>query len=225
MQMRYSLKHHYLNSQFNRLAKNNRHIGPDAMKTWRRITMKNKTENAQQEEHEVQNTNQEKQEEANPDMNKRVTRSGAVFLATVSKIHSILKQVPYSQDYNMAVILTSSSYSLSALKKGIKSQDNKVLTEAERVILSINHTKLNPTNIFSQDPTPSHSGNSVQFSEKIKVWFPDEDRSDYMILKDPNPNDSKNIPTKLFQYFDLDFSTTELFQICEKYHGEILSQK
>ena len=143
----------------------------------------------------------------------------------LSNLQSILKQVLYSQDYNMAVILTSSSYSLSALKKGIKSQDNKVLTEAERVILSINHTKLNPTNIFSQDPTPSQSGNSVQFSEKIKVWFPNENRSDYMILKDPNPNDSKNIPTKLFQYFDLDFSTTELFQSCEKYHGEILSQK
>ena len=125
----------------------------------------------------------------------------------------------------MTVILTSSSSSLSALKKGIKSQDNKVLTEAERVILSINHTKLNPTNIFSQEPKPSHSGKSFQFSENIKVWFPDEDRSDYMILKDPNPNDSKNIPTKLFQYFDLDFSTTELFQICEKYHGEILGPK
>ena len=82
--------------------------------------MKNKTENAQQEEHEVQNTNQEKQEEANPDMYKRVTRSGAALLATVSPLHPILKSVTYSTDYNMAVILTSSQPNLSALKKGIQ---------------------------------------------------------------------------------------------------------
>ena len=92
MNMRYSLNHHYLNSQFNRLAKNNRYIGPDAAKTWRRITMKNKTKDAQQEEHEVQDTKPEKQEEAepHPDMFRRITRSGTAFLATVSPLHSIL---------------------------------------------------------------------------------------------------------------------------------------
>ena len=99
------------------------------------------------------------------------------------------------------------------------------MTETERVILSINHTELNPTNIFSQEAKPSHSGNSVQFTEKTEVWFPDEKKYDYMILKDPNPSDSKNIPTKFFQFFDLDFSSTELFQTCEKYHGEILDSK
>ena len=85
MNMRYSLNHHYLNSQFNRLAKNNRYIGPDAAKTWRRITMKNKTKKAEEEEHEVLDTRTEKQEEAepDPDMFRRITRSGTAFLANV----------------------------------------------------------------------------------------------------------------------------------------------
>ena len=158
-------------------------------------------------------------------MYKRVTRSGAALLATVSKLHPILKHVPHSRDYSMAVILTSSSSSLSALKKGIKSQDKKVLTETEKAILSIDHTKLKPTNIFSQEAKPFHSGNSVHFTEKTEVWFPDEKKYKYMILKDPNPNDSKTIPINFIQFLDLDFSTTELFQTCEKYHGEISSSK
>ena len=182
--------------------------------------MKNKTENAQQEEHEVQNTNQEKQEEANPDMYKRVTRSGAALLATVSQLHPILKHVTHSQDYSMAVILTSSSSSLSALKKGIQSQDKKILTETEKAILPLDHTKLKPNNIFPQEAKPFHSGKNVNFTENTQVWFPDEKKYRYMILKDPNPEDFKTIPINFLQFFDLDFSTNELFQGCEKYQGE-----
>ena len=167
--------------------------------------MKNKTENAQQEEHEVQNTNQEKQEEADPDMYKRVTRSGAVFLATVSPLHPILKSVTSSTDYNMAVILTSSQPNLSALKKGIQSQDRKHLTEKERSILSIDHTKLKPTNVFPQQVKPSHSGNSVNFAEKTEIWFPDEEKYIYMTLRDHSQDDCKTIPINFIQFLDLDF--------------------
>ena len=57
MDMRYSLNHLYLNLHFNRLSKNNRFIGPDATKTWRRITMKKNKNEAQQEQHDAQETN------------------------------------------------------------------------------------------------------------------------------------------------------------------------
>ena len=182
--------------------------------------MQNKTEDAQQEEHEVQDTTQDKQEEANPDMHKRVTRSGAAFLATVSPLHSIMKKMTHSQDYSMAVILTSSSSSLSALKRGIQNQDKKTLTEAEKAILSLNHTQLQPNNIFPQVPEKSQSGKNVKFTENTQVWFPDEGKYRYMILKDPNSEDSETIPMNFIQFFALDFSTRELFQRCERYQGE-----
>ena len=41
MDMKFNLTHQYLNSHFNRLMKNNKYIGPDAAKTWQRLTMKN----------------------------------------------------------------------------------------------------------------------------------------------------------------------------------------
>ena len=171
MNMRYSLNHHYLNSQFSRLAKNNRYIGPDAAKTWQRITMKNKTKEAQQEEHEVQDTRTEKQAEAepDPDMFRRVTRSGTAFLATVCPSHPILKSVTYSKDYDMAVILTSSQPSLAALKIGINSQDRKQLTETEKTILSTDHNKRTPTKSFHQQTKSFHSGRNVTFAEELEV--------------------------------------------------------
>ena len=150
MSMRFSLNHLYLNSHFNRLAKNNRFIGPDAEKTWRRITMKNKANEAQQEEHDVQETNTDIEAEAtpDPDMFRRVTRSGTAFLASVSTSHPILKNVAFNKDYDMAVILSSSQHSLAALKAGIHSQDRKPLTDTEKGILSIDHNKLTPTLSF-----------------------------------------------------------------------------
>ena len=94
------------------------------------------------------------------------------------------------------------------------------MTETEKSILSIDHTKLKPTNIFPQQVKPFHSGNSVNFTEKTEIWFPDEEKYIYMTLKDPSQDDSKTIPINFIQFLDLDFSTAELFQTCEKYHGE-----
>ena len=184
--------------------------------------MQNKTEDAQQEEHEVQDTTQDKQEEANPDMHKRVTRSGAAFLASVSPLHSIMKEMTHSQDYSMAAILTSSSSSLSALKRGIQNQDKKTLTETEKEILSLNHTQIQPNTIFPQVPEKSHSGKSVQFTENIQIWFPDEREYKYMALTNHQLETSVNIPINFIQFFALDFSTRELFQKCEKYLGDSL---
>ena len=130
-----------------------------------------------------------------------------------------MKQVTHSQDYSMAVILTSSSSSLT-LKRGIQNQDKKILTEAEKAILSLNHTKLQPNNIFPQETEKSQSGKNFKFTENTQVWFPDEGKHMYMILKDPNSEDSETIPMNFIQFFALDFSTRELFQRCERYQGE-----
>ena len=184
--------------------------------------MQNKTEDAQQEEHEVQETPQDKQEEANPDMPKRVTRSGAAFLASVSPINSIMKKRTHSQDYSMAAILSSSSSSLSALKRGIQNQDRKKLTETEKEILSLSHTQIKPNTIFPQVPDKSHSGKSVQFNENIQIWFPNEREYKYMALTNNQSETSVNIPINFIQFFALDFSTRELFQKCEKYLGDSL---
>ena len=109
--------------------------------------MKNKTKEAQQEEHEVQETNTDIQAEAtpDPDMFRRITRSGTAFLATVSPSHPILKSVTFNKEYDMAVILSSSEHSLAALKAGINSQDRKPLKDTEKGILSIDHNKITPT--------------------------------------------------------------------------------
>ena len=119
----------------------------------------------------------------------------------------------------MAVILTSSQPSLSALKIGINSQDRKQLTETEKLILSTDHTKLKPTNIFPQQIKPFHSGSNVTFAEESELWFPDEAKYLYMTLRDHTQDDCKTILINFIQFLDLDFSIAELYQTCEEYHG------
>ena len=101
--------------------------------------MKNKETEVDQQEHDVQETNTNKEAEAtpDPDMFRRVTRSGTALLASVSTSNSILKSVAFNKDYDMTVILSSSQHSLAALKAGINSQDRKPLTQTEKSILTI----------------------------------------------------------------------------------------
>ena len=120
------------------------------------------------------------------------------------------------------VSCTSSSCSLSALKRGIQNQDKKTLTETEKEILSFNHTQIQPNTFFPQVPEKSHSGKSVQFTENIQIWFPDEGEYKYMALTNHQLETSVNIPINFIQFFALDFSTRELFQKCEKYLGDSL---
>ena len=107
MDMKFNLNHLYLNSHFNRLLKNNKFIGLDAEKTWRRLTMKNKGIEVDQPEYDAQETNTNKRVEAtpDPDMIRRVTRSGAALLASIIPSSSILKSVAYNPNYDMTIIL------------------------------------------------------------------------------------------------------------------------
>ena len=126
MDMKFNLNHQYFNSHFNRLMKNNKYIGPDAAKTWRRLTMKN-----QEIEVDHPETDAEKPKTSNcdedppdPDMVRQVTRSSAALLATVNPFKSILKLVDYKSDYNMTTIYSYSPNSLDDLKVGINGHTN-----------------------------------------------------------------------------------------------------
>ena len=127
--------------------------------------MKNKAKEANQEEHDVQETNTNKEAEAtpDPDMFRRVTRSGAALLASVSPSNSILKSVAFNPDYDMTVILSSTQHSLAALKAGINSQDRKQLTQTEKSILSIDHKELTPNLSFQPKIKPIKS--DIPFSK------------------------------------------------------------
>ena len=97
MDMKFNLTHQYLNSHFNRLMKNNKYIGPYAAKTWQRLTMKNQEIELDQPEtyadKQIENQSRQSAEiepprsgppkngswdadPPNPDMMRRVTRSG-----------------------------------------------------------------------------------------------------------------------------------------------------
>ena len=65
--------------------------------------MKNKETEVDQQEHDVQETNTNNEVEATPDpyMFRRVTRSGAALLASVSPSNKILNSVAFNPDYDM----------------------------------------------------------------------------------------------------------------------------
>ena len=99
MDMKFNLNHQYLNSHFNRLMKNNKYIGPDAAKTWRRLTMKNQEIEVDHPETDAEepNTSNGDKGPPDPDMMRSVTRSGAALLASVAPSKSILKLVAYNR--------------------------------------------------------------------------------------------------------------------------------
>ena len=116
--------------------------------------MKNNGIEVDQPEYDVQETNTNKKVEAtpDPDMIRRVTRSGAALLASISPSSSVPKSVAFNPEYDMTVIFSSTQHSLEALKVGINSQDRKLLTPTEKSILSNNHRELTPNLSFSQNP-------------------------------------------------------------------------
>ena len=154
-------------------------------------------------------------------MLRRVKRSGAALLASMSPSNSILKSVTFKPEYDMTVILSSTQHSLAALKVGINSQDRKLLTSTEKSILSINHTELTPNLSFQPETKPNRSGKSITFNEKIEIWFPDETKYLYIDLKDQTPHKNKTIPINLVQFMNLDLSINELYTGCAEVYGAV----
>ena len=222
MEMKFNLNHLYLNSHFNRLLKNNKFIGPDAAKTWRRLTMKNQEIEVDHPENDAQESDTNKGVEAppDPDMMRRVTRSGAALLASVVPSNSILKLVAYNPDYDMAIISSYTPNSLGALKVGINSQDRKTLTSIEKNILSIEYEDLIPPLSFQSETIPNKSGKKVVFDEKIEIWSPDENKFLYSDLNDQIIYKSQTIPVNYIQFMDLDFLVHELYTACSDIYNE-----
>ena len=185
--------------------------------------MKNKWIEVDQPEYDAQETNTNKRVEAppDPDMIRRVTRSGAALLAYIIPSSSILKSVAYNPNYDMTIITSSTQHSLGALKVGINSQDRKPLTPIEKSILSINYRELTPHLSFQSETTPNTSGKKISFNEKIEIWFPDETKFLYVDLKDQTPHKNQTIPVNLVQFMDLDFSINELYTGCSEIYGAI----
>ena len=154
-------------------------------------------------------------------MLRRVTRSGAALLASITPSNSIFKIVAYNPNYDMTIITSSTPHSLGALKVGISSQDRKTLTPIERSILSIEYRDLTPHLSFQSETIPNTSGKKVSFNEKIEIWFPDETKFLYFDLNDQIRYKNQTIPVNLVQFMDLDFSIHELYTGCSDTYNEI----
>ena len=126
--------------------------------------MKNKGIEVDQPEYDAQETNTNKKVEAtpDPDMIRRVTRSGAALLASISPSSSILKSLAFNPEYDMTIITSSTQHSLAALKVGINSQDRKPLTPVEKNILSINYRELTLNLSFQSETRPNTSGKKIR---------------------------------------------------------------
>ena len=201
--MKFLLEHQYIKSHFNRLFKENKYLGPDRSKTWRKLTQEKETKYSDESlfklqeiasQHEDGIDPQPCEENHHPDTipTRRRTRSGQIYLAKTSTFQPALKKYSLLQPtIDRVISLTQSE--LRALQNGFAGQ--VTLNDFQRQVLGIKPEQLFPNIERHVLNRAAKKGNKrIRISNELKMRTNGRDIT-ILPVKHPEKRTAENLDT------------------------------